>query len=659
MWARHSLIVVQALAVAVILGASAGVGWDMSRRYDTLVYQFNLEQGQKRLDQAVQDTLWRDHTAAVAELARTVAQNPALREALMQKDAAALASLLGDEFGRGAVTQGSIALLGFTVIDASGSTVATRWRGQAEAPPADRVSAIARREGAARLALADLVWASGEAPRLSVFAPIGGLRLAGYIGLHVDPLPALAGLDLRLNMSVEVLGRDSGRTLLALDDYAIPGGAVVADGMARLPGPDGKPLANVRLRQDVAALAGALGDTRLTSFLIFIALAGSVGLGSLFAIWMFLRGVRRREAAAEAELAEQRDREAAAQAERAAAEQRAKAEHDAAEAERRQAEAERERAAAQAREEQLKREAAQAAERAAAEQQAVAERAAALRAQTLALADRLEAEVKAIIDDVLKHARSLQAIGSALETKAKRSTETSQAADAGSGRLHETVAFVNRACGELRDAAAEIARKSAEATRITEEAVRNAEATNQLVDRLGRASSEIGDVLKLIGNIAGQTNLLALNATIEAARAGEAGRGFAVVASEVKNLAGQTAKATEDIAGRVERIQQESAGAAGAIGAIAAGVGNISGTLGAIAGAVEQQLSATRTIADHAAEADATTTSVRDNVSVVRDAAVETDQSLQDMRGAIADLSTRLGQLDDRVAQVLGELRAA
>ena len=173
-----------------------------------------------------------------------------------------------------------------------------------------------------------------------------------------------------------------------------------------------------------------------------------------------------------------------------------------------------------------------------------------------------------------------------------RSAAVATAADAVSRSVQTVAAGAEQLDGSLR----EVARNADEAARVAEDAVAETERTTTTVARLGDSSREIGDVVKVITSIAEQTNLLALNATIEAARAGEAGKGFAVVAGEVKELARETAAATEDIARRVQAIQGDTAGAVAAIGRISEVITRIDEYQRTIAAAVEQQSATVREI---------------------------------------------------------------
>ena len=187
-------------------------------------------------------------------------------------------------------------------------------------------------------------------------------------------------------------------------------------------------------------------------------------------------------------------------------------------------------------------------------------------------------------------------------------------------------------------------------------AVSEAESTNSQVAGLAEAAQKIGDVVKLIRDIAGQTNLLALNATIEAARAGEAGRGFAVVASEVKSLAVQTAKATEEIAGQVLAVQGPATGTVEAIRRIGEHMREISNYTSAVAAAVEQQNAATGEISHNVASAAQGTGVVVAVLAEVAGAATATRASAETMLSASHSVDTAVANLPGEVESFLGKV---
>jgi methyl-accepting chemotaxis protein len=176
-------------------------------------------------------------------------------------------------------------------------------------------------------------------------------------------------------------------------------------------------------------------------------------------------------------------------------------------------------------------------------------------------------------------------------------------------------------------------------------AVKVAEKTNATVSKLGESSAEIGNVIKVITSIAQQTNLLALNATIEAARAGEAGKGFAVVANEVKELAKQTAKATEDIGRRIEAIQTDTKSSVDAIAQISAIISQINDIQSTIASAVEEQTATTGEISRNVGEAALGSREIAQNVLGVAEAARSTTEGAANTKNSADELSRMATEL--------------
>jgi methyl-accepting chemotaxis protein len=198
-----------------------------------------------------------------------------------------------------------------------------------------------------------------------------------------------------------------------------------------------------------------------------------------------------------------------------------------------------------------------------------------------------------------------------------------------------------------------------ESTKITGKAVNEATRTNGMVEGLSAAAQKIGDVVKLISDIASQTNLLALNATIEAARAGEAGKGFAVVASEVKSLANQTAKATEEIAAQVAAMQDATSDAVTAIQSIGGTIGSINEIATTIASAVEEQGAATQEIARNVQEAAQGTGQVSSSIVGVNQAASETGAASSLVLASADELGRQAESLRGDVDKFLADIRAA
>jgi methyl-accepting chemotaxis protein len=300
------------------------------------------------------------------------------------------------------------------------------------------------------------------------------------------------------------------------------------------------------------------------------------------------------------------------------------------------------------------------ADRLRAEQEATKQRTEAERRQAmLDLADRFENSVGGVVKAVTSAATELQATAQSMSATAEQTTRQSSAVAAASEETTRNVQTVASATEELSASIGEISNQVTESTRIVGEAVSQAHGTNEKVQSLADAAQRIGDVVRLINDIAGQTNLLALNATIEAARAGEAGKGFAVVASEVKTLATQTAKATEEIAGQVRAIQDATQSSAVAIGDITKTIGRVSEISTTIASAVEEQGAATQEISRNVQQAAQGTQEVASNIGGVTEAATQTGHAAGEVLGAAQELGKNGELLRSQVEEFLRTVRAA
>ncbi len=249
-----------------------------------------------------------------------------------------------------------------------------------------------------------------------------------------------------------------------------------------------------------------------------------------------------------------------------------------------------------------------------------------------------------------KSAQDLTATAAAMQSNAEDTASRAIAVASASEEVAVNVQTVASSVEEMSASIREIAQSASQAAEVAGQAVASAEETNQTVTRLGQSSAEIGNVIKVITSIAQQTNLLALNATIEAARAGEAGKGFAVVANEVKELAKETAKATEEISQKIESIQSNTGGAVAAIQSISEVIDRISNIQTTIASAVEQQSATTNEISRNVSEVARGSNSITENITAVAQAAHNTTDGAQLMQGAakgLAELASNLEALVD------------
>ena len=248
-------------------------------------------------------------------------------------------------------------------------------------------------------------------------------------------------------------------------------------------------------------------------------------------------------------------------------------------------------------------------------------------------------------------AEELTAVSSQMASNAEETATQANVVSAASEQVSKNVTVVASGSDQMQASIREIAKSSNEAAKVAKTAVGVAENTNNTISKLGESSIEIGQVIKVITSIAQQTNLLALNATIEAARAGEAGKGFAVVANEVKELAKETAKATEEIGQKIEAIQGDTKGAVQAIGEISAIINQINDISNNIASAVEEQTVTTNEIGRNVGEAAKGTGEIAKNIGGVALAAQNTTQGANDTQKAAQALSGMAAQLQSLVSK--------
>jgi methyl-accepting chemotaxis protein len=268
-------------------------------------------------------------------------------------------------------------------------------------------------------------------------------------------------------------------------------------------------------------------------------------------------------------------------------------------------------------------------------------------------------KIGGIIERVMNSSGQFEKDARRLSVTAHSTAKMSGQSANASRQASEHVRNAAAASSELSQSIVEISRRVQDSNGVAADAVKQANATDQRMADLSAAGDRIGDVVKLITSIAEQTNLLALNATIEAARAGEAGRGFAVVAQEVKNLAGQTAKATEEISSHIVNMQHATEESVNAIKAIGLTIERINGITTSIASAVEQQGTATQNIAEGVQAAATGTLDVADNIEHVARDAGETEATSGQMLRSAQALSEVSIHLRDEVEKFLVSVRAA
>jgi methyl-accepting chemotaxis protein len=264
-----------------------------------------------------------------------------------------------------------------------------------------------------------------------------------------------------------------------------------------------------------------------------------------------------------------------------------------------------------------------------------------------------------MLDAVDAAGTKMTTVANAMAASAQQTIGQSSAAAAASETASSNVNSVAAAAEEMARSISEIGRQVGDAAKAAGNAVQRAQGTSASIERLSEAAQKIGDVVDMINAIAGQTNLLALNATIEAARAGEAGKGFAVVASEVKTLAGQTAKATEEVTTQIKTIQRLTHEAVEAIKAVGEVIAQIDGINSTIASAIEEQDATTHSIAGNVHDAANGTAEVSRNVAGVSRAAESSGKTAAEVLAAAQAVSAQAGEVRTRVEHFVHQIQAA
>src|SRR6266699_6152116 len=560
-----------ALAMFACMSALAAVYFAMVR-YDRATQESQLGHVGYIVNRYVADLVWQQFADAVGDLASDE-----------------LRRLIPDSSRRNVVTSGRISLLGITVYHVDGTLMAEH-AGGGVGGPVELSRLLAARQGSDRFAQLRHVWIDADQPRLSIVVPVGGLKLLGYLALHVDSLHALRNLDDRLGMQVAFDSADGTRRLSELDHYRLPDPSKSLGGSVVVKAPSGTPLFRASLTWDNTDSARIMAGARSSSLAILLTALVLIAAAMLMFVLISRKMARDELGAAKAAL----------EAERAG-------------------------------EEALLREREQAAATAATERQE------ALRD----LATQLERSVKAVAHEVARTAAGIAGNAGLMADLAKRTTRQADSARIAVSDATTNVKTISAATDELTASISEIEVQVSQASRVARQAVAETTRIEEKIEALRDATGKIGEVLGLISAVAAQTNLLALNATIEAARAGDAGRGFSVVAQE--------ARATEEISTQINMVQSATNEVVGAIGSISTTIERVNAISAGTAAAVQRQHAATQDISANISAAYSGAQMINGSVSSVTEEAAEAAAKASELKAASVDLTSQSGTLREQI----------
>lgn len=275
------------------------------------------------------------------------------------------------------------------------------------------------------------------------------------------------------------------------------------------------------------------------------------------------------------------------------------------------------------------------------------------------LSQNFDASIRQVLEETEKSTQRMQDSAQSLQTTAHTTLEQTRSVSSASEQTQNNVQHVAGATGQLSASFGEISANASQSLSAIEEAIQKGENASQTVHWMSEASQRIGEVVSMIDDIAAQTNLLALNATIEAARAGAAGKGFAVVAGEVKNLANQTARATQEITDHIKRMQETTDQSVAAIQDVCVTISNVGNQAASVRDTVEQQSLATQDISANVDDVAQHAALISDNIKTVEGAATQTNVAADHVLQSVGDVSRQADQLKSQVVLFLNGLKSA